>query len=293
MKARRIISNIVVYAILVVMSIIWLLPIAWLALQSFGGDLLATGATKLIPDTWTFNNYIQLFTNTIWDGSPSKYTYLNWIFNTLIVSLVSCLISTLLVLCTSFAFSRLRFKGRTAMMKVILVLGMFPGFLGMIVLYQILDLLQLTKQLSIVGLTLCYVGGAGMGYYICKGFFDTISKSIDEAAMVDGASRFQIFIHIIIPLSKPIIIYTLLTSFIAPWGEYITSSYLLGTSGTQNWTVAVGLYDMIKPGPNQNFQNYWKQFCAGSVFIAVPISALFIIMQKYYVGGVTGGAVKG
>lgn len=290
MKARRIISNIVIYAILIVMSIVWLLPIVWLILQSFGNDPLAGGVGKLVPGSWTLKNYIDLFTNTNPDGSPSNYTYLNWILNTFTVAVLSCLISTILVLCTSYAFSRLRFKGRTAMMKVILVLGMFPGFLGMIVLYQILDLFGLAK--SIFGLLLCYVGGAGMGYYICKGFFDTISKSIDEAAMVDGASRFQIFVHIIIPLSKPIIIYTLLTSFIGPWGEYITSSYILGTSPA-NWTVAVGLYDMIAPGPNQNFQTYWKQFCAGSVFVAVPISVLFIVMQKYYVGGVTGGAVKG
>lgn len=173
-------------------------------------------------------------------------------------------------------------------MKFILVLGMFPGFLSMIILYQVLALVGL-KQ-SLVGLILCYVGGAGMGYFISKGFFDTISRSIDEAAMIDGASRFQIFYMIIMPLAKPIVVYTILTAFMGPWGDYILSSYILGDA-MQNYTVSVGLYKMIQQ--QQDMALYWKQFCAGSVLVALPISLLFIFMQKFYVSGITGGAVKG
>ncbi|MFA7508448.1 MAG: sugar ABC transporter permease [Bacilli bacterium] len=298
MRARKIIANLFIYLILIVMSIIWLLPIVWLILQSFSGEPGYNSIYRLVPLTFSFDNYKALFStvgfNHLFSGnaptgsiSYSDY-YAVWFFNTLVVSLFTSLVSTILVLCTSYAFSRLRFKARQPMMKFILVLGMFPGFLSMIILYQILALVGL-KQ-SLFGLILCYVGGAGMGYFISKGFFDTISRSIDEAAMIDGASRFQIFYMIIMPLAKPIIVYTILTAFMGPWGDYILSSYILGDA-MQHYTVSVGLYKMI--AQQQDMALYWKQFAAGSVLVAVPISILFIIMQKFYVSGVTGGAVKG
>ena len=300
MKTRRMVTNAVVYLILGVSSIIWLAPIVWLVLQSFSGAPGYTDMYRLFPTSFTFDNYISLFANAgggfthLFTGSSAGgaiyYTdyYAVWFFNTLVVALVTCLVSTILGLCTSYAFSRLRFKARQGMMKFILVLGMFPGFLSMIILYQVLGLIGL-KQ-SLFGLILCYVGGAGMGYFISKGFFDTISRSIDEAAMIDGASRFQIFYMIIMPLAKPIVVYTILTAFMGPWGDYILSSYLLGDA-MQNYTVSVGLYKMINQ--QQDMAIYWKEFCAGSVLVALPISLLFIFMQKFYVSGITGGAVKG
>jgi arabinogalactan oligomer/maltooligosaccharide transport system permease protein len=173
-------------------------------------------------------------------------------------------------------------------MKLILVLGMFPGFLTLIVVYQVLKLMNL--QASLFGLILCYTGGAGMNYYVLKGFFDTISKSVDEAAMIDGCNKWQIFTKITMPLSKPIIVYTILTSFMGPWGEYVTSSYIMGTN-RNSYTLAVGLYKMTDA--TLYLQKYWLQFCSGSVLIAIPIAILFMCLQKYYVSGITGGAVKG
>ena len=179
-------------------------------------------------------------------------------------------------------------------MKVILLLGMFPGFLGLIVLYEIFKLLKMVG--SIWSLIIIYSGGAGMGYYISKGFFDTISKQIDEAAEIDGATRFQIFYKITLPLSKPIIVYQILTAFMGPWAEFITAGYLLRSP--QNFengnptTVAVQLQNML--GIQDGMRGrYWGQFAAGAVIVAIPTSILFIIMQKNYVSGVTGGAVKG
>lgn len=218
----------------------------------------------------------------------SYFNYGRWFFNTLTVALFTALISTFLSLCTSYAFSRLRFKARKGIMKFILILGMFPSFLTLIVVYQVLKLLGL--QASLVGLVLCYTGGAGMNYYVLKGFFDTISKSVDEAAMIDGCNKWQIFTKVTMPLSKPIIVYTVLTAFMGPWGDYVTSSYLMGTN-KNSYTIAVGLYKMTDATLYQT--RYWLQFCSGAVLIAIPIAILFMCLQRYYVSGITGGAVKG
>jgi arabinogalactan oligomer/maltooligosaccharide transport system permease protein len=326
-RVGRTIGNIVVYLILIVMSVLWLLPILWLFLQSFSGDPGVVSLAKLSPTKWTWDNYYYLLTdqvlkvgakkptasfyNFFWriatvgdpSGKPAGTFIPGAFIYTLIIAILVSVISTLFCLATSYAFSRLRFKGRTAMMKTILILGMFPGFLGLIVLYAMFKMIGLvgTTDQSSIGpmwaLILIYSGGAGMGYYISKGFFDTISKQIDEAAMVDGATRFQIFYKITLPLSKPIVVYTILTSFMGPWAEYITASYMF-PGGAQNYTygnpmtVAVLLKDMLDTTSNQR-TNYWKEFCAGAIIVAVPTSLLFIALQKNYVSGVTGGAVKG
>jgi arabinogalactan oligomer/maltooligosaccharide transport system permease protein len=326
-KAGRIVGNIVVYLILIVMSVTWLLPIVWLFLQSLSGESGVKSLTKLWPSKWTFDNYIYLFNNKVLPSG--KKTPVDSLYNffgrvttandpsglpagrflpgaflyTLFIAILVAIISTLLCLAASYAFSRLRFKGRTAMMKTILVLGMFPGFLGLIVLYALFKMIGLvgSQDQSSIGpmwaLVLIYSGGAGMGYYISKGFFDTISKQIDEAAMVDGASRWQIFYKITLPLAKPIVVYTVLTSFMGPWAEYITASYMF-PGGAANFTygnpmtVAVLLNDMLDTNSNHR-SLYWKEFCAGAILVAIPTSLLFIALQKNYVSGVTGGAVKG
>jgi arabinogalactan oligomer/maltooligosaccharide transport system permease protein len=314
MKTRRIIGDVIVYIILTVMSFLWLIPIVWIFLQSFSGEPGSVSATEWWPSQWSFNPYIFLFTNQaqLADGTiqPSMYNFWGYVgdgtnqttagvfypgsfLNTFWLAIVTAIISTLFCLATAYAFSRLRFKGRTGMMKFILVLGMFPSFLSMIVLYWIFKQMGLGQ--SIWALVIIYSGGAGMGYYISKGFFDTISKQIDEAAMVDGASRFQIFYKITLPLSKPILIYTALTSFMGPWAEYITASYILGgqVPTKSNWTVAITLWTMLNNSDLSSRGPYWTQFAAGSVIIAIPVCLLFITMQRYYVSGVTGGAVKG
>ena len=332
-RTRRIVSDVVIYVILTVMAIVWILPILWILLQSFTGQ---AGASRSlwIPEIWDFEvvqghriiyngqikefnytlglfgNYRFLFTNQAYANNQqttSIYNFIGYVsegqfypggfINTLILAVFCAVFSTLFTLMTSYAFSRLRFKGRQLMMRIIMILGMFPGFLGLIILYAFFyKILGVNvKEPNLWLLVVIYSGGAGMGYYISKGFFDTISKQIDEAAMIDGATRFQIFYKITIPLSKPIITYTILTSFMAPWAEYITASYMLGGQNPQmsNWTLPLILYDMIVGSDAKNIKDYWGQFCAGAIIIAVPTSILFMFMQKNYVGGVTGGAVKG
>jgi len=303
-RVGRTIGDIVIYLILIAMSVIWLAPIVWILLQSFNGS--RGGSQLFVPKTWSFSNYVNLFNNVYEDSNgnliASAYNFFGYVsggrfypgafLNTLWVALATMILSTFFTLATSYAFSRLRFKARQPMMKTILLLGMFPGFLGMIVIYWIFKQMGMAQNLW--ELVIVYSGGAGMGYYISKGFFDTISKQIDEAAMVDGASRWQIFYKITLPLSKPIVVYTALTSFMGPWAEYITASYLLGASNTEktNWTVAILLNDMLRIADGTR-GNYWREFCAGAVLVAIPTSVLFMMMQKYYVSGVTGGAVKG
>jgi len=281
-KWSEIVSNIVIYTILTIMSLIWLVPIFWLVLQSFR---IETGSVSIyfFPRGYTFDNYTRLFIY----NPADQVKFPLWFLNTFIVAAITCVVSTIIVLLTSYAFSRLDFKARKPMMKIILILGMFPGFMTMIAIYHILKLVNLTG--SIWGLVLVYSGGAAMGYYISKGFFDTIPKSIDEAAMIDGASKAQIFWHITLPLSKPIVIYTTLTSFIGPWGDFIFARLMLGDK-LDSYTVARGLYWMIT---RENISTYFTRFCAGAVIVAIPITLLFIFMQKYYVSGVTGGSVKG
>lgn len=295
LKSRRIISNTIIYILLVAMSVVWIAPILWLILQSFSGDGVAAKA-YLIPKTYTFNNYIWLFSDFTNKTNPDATTHVldgmfsGWFLNTFIVSVITCVISTIFVLGTAYGLSRFRFKSRRLLMKINLVIGMFPGFLSMIIMYWVMrDIFHL--QGSYWSLIFIYSAGAGGGYYISKGFFDTISKSIDEAAMIDGATRSQIFWQIILPLAKPIIVYTILTSFIGPWGDYVTSSYIIGLQNIDNWTVAIGLYQMNTT--NDYAVTYYTQFAAGAVCVAIPITILFLMLQKYYVSGVTGGAVKG
>lgn len=280
MKTKRKITNVAGHIFLTILSLIWILPIAWLVMISFREEPGAF-TNYVIPKGFTLNNYTRLFTET------SLFNFPRWFMNTLFVAVVSATISTILVLATSYAFSRLRFRLRKPMMNIILVLGMFPGFMAMIAVYHILKAMGL--QQSLWALILVYSGGAAMGYYISKGFFDTIPKAIDESAMLDGASKSQIFWKITLPLSKPIIVYTILTSFIAPWVDFIFVSVIM-RDNYKNYTVALGLYQMLA---RENIYQYFTRFAAGAVLIAIPITILFIYMQKYYVEGVTGGSVKG
>ena len=280
MKAKTRAANITIYVILVIMSAVWLVPFIFIVLQSFRCEsTYLTG--YVIPKQWGFDNYARLFTET---------KFPRWFLNTFIISVVAAVIQLIMVLCMSYTLSRLRFKGRKALMNAMLILGMFPGMLTMIVLYRILADAGMTQGNSIAGLILVYVASSGMGYYVSKGFFDTIPKSLDEAARVDGANRAQVLYKIILPLSKPIVIYTLLTAFMGPWGDYVFASYV-AFNVSDGYNVAVGLQWLIST-PSNIAANY-TIFCAGGVIVAIPITLLFMFLQKYYVEGVTGGAVKG
>ena len=281
-KGRRIISNTIIYIILVFVSIIWIFPFFYLIIQSLRIDNPGLSLT-LFPEDWQYglDNYIKLFTD-------DAYNFGRWYLNTLIIAVLTTVFQTILVLMTAYALSRLRFKGRKGLMKFMLIIGMFPGFLGMICIYKILQAVGL--QTSIFGLFLVYIAGSAMNYYISKGFFDTIPRSLDEAALIDGANRNTVFWRIIIPLSKPIVVYTVLTAFLAPWGDFMMANYLVGRGSQEAFTVAVGLQQWIQPTLSGM---YFTRFCAGGVFVSIPIVILFFWLQRYYVEGVTGGAVKG
>ncbi|MDD7736232.1 MAG: sugar ABC transporter permease [Bacillales bacterium] len=279
MKKKTKIQNTIIYIFLVLLSIIWLIPIAYILFISFHNDN-SKGAMVTMPDYLTFQHYINLFAK----GSQ----YPQWFLNTLIVALVTMVINTFFVMAVAYTMSRLRFKSRKTLMSINLILGMFPGFMSMIAIYNILKLVKLDQTL--VGLTLCYTMTSGMGFYVAKGFFDTISRSLDEAARIDGATNAQIFYKIILPLSKPIIVYTLVQSFMGPWMDYIFCNVILRNKSDQ-WTVAMGMYKWLNTQEKVNTQ--FVDFFAGSVLISIPIMSVFLATQKYYIAGVTGGAVKG
>lgn len=274
------VSNSAIHLILAVLSVIWLLPIVWLVIVSFRAEPGAW-TPYILPKEYTLDNYIKLFTET------QLFNYPRWFMNTLFVAVFTCIISTTLVLMTSYTLSRLRFKSRKGILNIGLILGMFPGFMAMIAVYFILKAMGLAQTL--IALILVYSGSAGLGYFIAKGFFDTIPRVLDEAAIIDGANQNTIFWRIILPLSKPIVIYTVLMSFIAPWVDFIFVSVIM-KDNYNNYTIALGLYQMLT---REFIYRYFTQFCAGAVLIAIPITILFIIMQRYYVSGVTGGSVKG
>ena len=278
LKASRTISNTIIYILLVLMSIIWLIPFVCIVLQSFRVES-TWQVGYVVPKQWGVDNYIAL-----WNSD-----FKTWYLNTFIIALVVSALQTVIVLCMSYTLSRFRFKIRDRLMRFMLILGMFPGMLSMIILYRVLKDLGLTQANAVPGLILVYVASSGMGYYVSKGFFDTIPKSLDEAARVDGATRAQVLTKIILPLAKPIVIYTILTAFMGPWGDFVFAKYVsFGTSSGMN--VAVGMWNWLTPDMiNQRY----TMFCAGGVIVALPVAILFMCLQKYYVEGVTGGAVKG
>ena len=284
-KLQRQISLVLRYILLAVLAVVWIAPIIWIVMVSF--SLNNVGFVNYFwfnsEHPFTLSNYVNMLTN-------STFPFVQWFINTMLVSIVSCVLSTFITIAMSYVLSRLRFKMRKPLLQVFLVLNMFPGFMTMIALYYVLKAMGLT---NFVGLTLIYVSGAALMFYIAKGFFDTIPASIDEAAMIDGANKWQIFTQITLPLSKPIIVYTALMAFIAPWIDYIFSSIILGGQGASNMTVPYGLYNMVTQAQTGNAVTYFTWFVAGCVMVAVPITILFIIMQKFYVNGITAGADKG
>ena len=278
-RASRRLSNTIIYVILVIMTIVWLFPFVGIVLESFKTET-AMQTPYLFPKAFGFDHYVKLFKET---------DFLKWFTNTAIMGVATALFQTIFILSMSYVLSRLRFKGRKGLMNLMLILGMFPGFLTMILIYKVFYDLGLTMNMAPLGLIIVYCASSGMGYYVSKGFFDTIPKSLDEAARVDGATRFQVFYKVIMPLSKPIVIYTILMGFMAPWGDFMLASYLIHEN-SQGMSVAVGMYEWLS---RTNANTHYTMFCAAGVIVAIPVVAVFLALQKYYVEGVTGGAVKG
>ena len=274
--------NVLVHILLGILALIWVLPIFWIVLTSFRAEPGAYTST-FQPQGYTLNNYIKLFTDRNVLNFPKMFT------NTLIIAIVTCIFSTFFVLSVAYSLSRMRFKFRKPYMNIAMILGLFPGFMTMVAQYFLLKSMGLTEGSSIrIGLIIVYSACTGLGFQIAKGYFDTIPRSIDEAAVMDGATQWQVFTKITMPLAKPIVIYTVLTSFIAPWVDFIFAKVLCRANADQ-YTVAIGLWNMLQ---KEYIYQWYTCFAAGAVVISIPIALLFLYMQRFYVEGVSG-AVKG
>lgn len=281
-RRKRLINNTIVHVILAVLAVIWVFPIVWVILTSFRGEK-GSYVSTFLPQTYTLDNYVKLFTDTSILNFPKMFV------NTLIIAVFSCLIATFYTLAVSYCLSRLKFKLRKPYMNMAMILGLFPGFMSMIAVYFILKAAGLTEgNLIRVALILCYSGGAGLGFQIAKGFFDTIPYAVDEAAILDGCTKWQVFTKVTLPLSKPIIVYTVLTAFMAPWLDFIFAKVICRANSDQ-YTIAIGLWKMLE---KEYIDSWYTSFAAGAVLISIPIAILFLFMQRYYVDGVSG-AVKG
>lgn len=281
MKDKRT-STIIMHNVLIgVLAVIWLVPIVWLVCTSFS-EYPGINVSTFFPEKWSIANYIKLF------HPDTVAQFPQWFMNTFIVACVNCIISTLFVLMVAYATSIMRFPARKPLMNVAVILNLFPGMLSMIAVYFVLKTFNLTN--SYAGLIMVYSASSGLGYLIAKGFFDTVPRALCEAARIDGCSEARIFLQMVIPMSRPIVVYTVINSFLAPWMDFVFAKMILNAGVSSKYTVAIGLYKMLD---KSLINNYFTQFCAGGVLVSIPISILFMIMQKFYVEGITGGAVKG
>ncbi len=282
-RLRSFLTNSVVHIILAVLSVLWILPILWVVLTSVRAEK-GSYVSSFFPKNYTLANYWKLFTDTTVLDFPRMFQ------NTLLISVFTCIISTFLVLSVAYCMSRLQFRMRKPFMNIAMILGLFPGFMSMIAIYFILKAVGLSEgDMIIVALILVYSAGAGLTFYVSKGFFDTLPKALDEAARLDGCTRWQVFAHITIPLSKPIIVYTVLQSFMAPWLDFIFAKVIC-RADQDHYTVAIGLWNMLA---KEYVDNWYTCFAAGAVCISVPIAILFLVMQRYYMEGIVAGGVKG
>lgn len=271
---RRLFGVAITYLLLLLVAFVFLFPILWLVLASFSKSGSLYSFKGFFPTEYSFDTFVKLF------GDTEMYNYPRWFANTLFIAVMSSLIGTFLTILTAYCMSRFRFKSRKALMKTTLLLGMFPSFMTMTAVYLLCTQFGLVNQHW--GLILIYSAGAPMGYLTQKGFFDTVSVSVDEAARIDGANNFQIFVKITLPLAKPMIVYTLLSSFVWPWSDFILPKLLLKKK--ELWTVAVGLMSLD--------DTEFSRFAAGSVFIAIPIVIFYFALSRFLISGLSAGAVK-
>lgn len=276
MKPKLLLS----YVLLGLIGICSIYPALWTLLSSLraGNSLFSD---TFIPTHWTLDHYRDLFVQR----ATRDIQYARWYWNTIQVATLSMIFGTIIQLLTAFAFSRFRFSGRKPMMMAILILGMFPSFLSLGAIFNMLQKIHLLD--SKWALVLVYSAGAGLGMFVAKGFFDTIPRSLEEAARIDGASNLRIFVKIILPLSRPIITYISLTTFAGAWVDFILARFIL--TSRDEWTLAVGLWSLIDSYNSTEF----TLFAAGCVLVAIPITILFVYTQRFLIDGMTAGASKG
>lgn len=282
MRNRRRAVDAVIYIFLIPLCILWLLPFFWLFMQSFReepGQFIET----FLPKNYTLNNYVRLFTQT------NVINFARMFLNTLVIAVCTCILSTFFVLSVSYCTSRLKFRFRKPYMNTALVLNLFPGFMSMIAVYFILKALGLTEGDMIpIALIIVFSAGAGTQFYVMKGYMDTIPRALDEAASIDGCTKWQIFTRITLPLCKPMIVYQVVTSFMAPFVDFIFARIIVRAEA-KYYTVSIGLWSMLE---REYVWDWYTRFCAGAVLVSVPVAVLFMITQKYYREAMSG-SVKG
>ncbi|GAE93397.1 maltose/maltodextrin ABC transporter [Gracilibacillus boraciitolerans JCM 21714] len=268
-----------IYLFFVLMFIVIGYPLMWAVMMSInpGTNMLVT---DLFPDKPTLEHYIWLFT------SPAS-DYLIWYKNSLIIAVLNSIGSVVLTSLIAYAFSRYKFVGRKYGLYLFLLLQMFPALMGgMVALYILLTTIGLVD--SIWGLLLIYLGGQiPFNAWLVKGYYDTIPRELDEAAKIDGAGHLRIFWTIMLPLAKPILAVVALFNFMAPFMDFLLPQIVL--TDPNNYTLALGLYNFI----NDQFSTNFTRFAAGSILIAIPIALVFLLLQRYLIGGLTAGATKG
>ena len=282
MKAKRVTADVITYIFLAVMCVVWLLPFFWVIMQSFR-DGIGQYISTFLPKAYTLNNYKALFTDFSVMNFPRMF------LNTFFVACCTCVISTFFVLAVSYSLSRVKWKMRKPYMNMAMVINLFPGFMSMMAIYFLLKALGMTEGDKIyLSLIICYCSGAGVGFHVMKGYMDTIPKALDEAAMIDGCTRWQIFTKITLPLCKPMIVYQVITSFMGPWMDFVFAKVIAGAK-SQYWTVSIGLFNMLE---KEYVEVWFVRFCAGAVLISIPIAILYLLTQKMYQEAMSG-AVKG
>lgn len=279
-RIRRL-TDIAVHLFLSILAILWVIPIIWVVAESFNKNS-APYTSTFFPEEYGFDNYIKLFTDHSVLNFPKMF------MNTLIIACFTCVISVVFVLFVSYSLSRLRFRFRKVYMNIALVLGMFPGIMAVVAIYFILKAVGLTQgRTTNLALIIVYSAGAGMGFYVMKGFMDTIPISLDEAALLDGCTRWQVFTKIILPISKPMIVYQSIVAFLTPWLDFVLAKAIARTQ--ENYTVSLGLWKMLE---KEYIYDWFARFAAGAVCVSIPITILFIVMQRYYQESMAG-SVKG
>ena len=278
-KKKKMINNTIVHIVLAVLAIIWLFPIAWVILTSFRAEK-GSYVSTFFPKAFTLDNYIKLFTDTSILNFPQMF------MNTLFIAICSCILSAFYVLAVSYCLSRLKFKMRKPYMNMAMILGLFPGFMSMIAVYFILKAMGLTEgNLIKLALILCYSGGAGLGFQIAKGFFDTIPVAIDEAALLDGCTRWQTYWKIVFPLLKPTIATVAIIDAMAFWNDYLLPSLVLGRKELYTLPIATQAF-------YGTYSTDLGLVMAALLLAMLPILVLYLFLQKEIIDGVVAGAVK-
>jgi ABC-type maltose transport systems, permease component len=275
-KNSKSISRFFMHLFLIIVAISVLVPIIYIVLVSFG-DMNTVESGILIPNKLTLQNYSDLFYN---------FSFGEWIRNSLILAVGTMITAVLLTSFSSYAFSRLRFKGRNRLFSTVMLIQVFPLTLSMVSIFKILDTFRLLDSLMGLMLVDSIMASAGL-VLLAKGYFDTISMDIDESARIDGAGHFKIFVKIILPLVKPMLVIIAIQSFVLAYNEYVLANVVI-TGGSEKMPLALGLQTMIEGQVTTN----WPMYCAGATLGSIPVVAIFYLLQKYSITGLTEGAVK-